>query len=127
MKKILIADDSLFMRMTLKNNLPEGYEVIEADSGAKALEQFESQKPDMVLLDIVMPEGEQEGVKVLRKIMQSDPQACVVMITAVGQEAIIDECKKAGARDYIVKPFDEKQVVETVQRCLSEQAVASSE
>ena len=126
MKKILIADDSLFMRMTLKNNLPDGYEVVEADSGAKAIEQFKSEKPDMVLLDIVMPAGEQEGVKVLRKIMQSDPQACVVMITAVGQEAIIDECKKAGARDYIVKPFDEKQVVETVQRCLSEQAVASS-
>ena len=126
MKKILIADDSLFMRMTLKNNLPEGYEVVEADSGAKALEQFKNEKPDMVLLDIVMPEGEQEGVKVLRKIMQIDPQACVVMITAVGQETIIDECKKAGARDYIIKPFDEKQVVETVQRCLSEQAVASS-
>ncbi|MFH1615957.1 MAG: response regulator [Planctomycetota bacterium] len=126
MKKILIADDSLFMRMTLKDNLPDEYEVVEADSGAKAIEQFESEKPDMVLLDIVMPAGEQEGVKVLRKIMQSDPQACVVMITAVGQETIIDECKKAGARDYIVKPFDEKQVVETVQRCLSEQAVASS-
>ena len=126
MKKILIADDSLFMRMTLKNNLPEGYEVVEADSGAKALEQFKNEKPDLILLDIVMPEGEQEGVKVLRKIMQIDPQACVVMITAVGQETIIDECKKAGARDYIIKPFDEKQVVETVQRCLSEQAVANS-
>ncbi len=127
MKKILIADDSLFMRMTLKDNLPDGYEVVEADSGAKALEQFKNEKPDMVLLDIVMPEGEQEGVKVLREIMKSDPQACVVMITAVGQEAIIEECKKAGARDYIIKPFDEKQVAETVQKCLSEEAVASSE
>ena len=127
MKKILIADDSLFMRMTLKDNLPEDYAVVEADSGAKALEQFEKEKPDLVLLDIVMPEGEEEGVGVLRKIIQSDPQACVVMITAVGQEAIIEECKKIGARDYIVKPFDEKQVAETVQKCLGEQAVASSE
>ena len=127
MKKILIADDSLFMRMTLKDNLPEGYEVVEADSGAKALEQFKKEKPDLVLLDIVMPEGEEEGVKVLREIMQSDPQACVVMITAVGQEAIIEECKKLGARDYIVKPFDEKQVAETIQKCLGEEALAGSE
>ena len=127
MKKILIADDSLFMRMSLKDNLPDGYEVIEADSGAKALELFESQKPDLVLLDIVMPEGEEEGVKVLREIMQSDPQACVIMITAVGQDAIIEECKKLGARDYIVKPFDEEQVAEPVQKCLGEEAVASSE
>ena len=127
MKKILIADDSMFMRMTLKNNLPEGYAIIEADSGAKAIEQFEKEKPDLVLLDIVMPEGEEEGVRVLREIVESVPQACVVMITAVGQEAIINECKKIGARDYIVKPFDEKQVADTVRRCLGEQAVAGSE
>ena len=117
-KKILIADDSLFMRMTLKDNLPKGYAVVEADSGAKALEQFEKEKPDMVLLDMVMPEGEEEGVRVLRGIMKSDPRACVVMITAVGQEVIIEECKKLGARDYIVKPFDSKQVVDTVEKHL---------
>lgn len=117
-KKILIADDSLFMRMTLRNNLPEEYEIVEADSGAHALEQFEKEKPDLVLLDIVMPEGEEEGVKVLQEIMKNNPEACVVMITAVGQEAIIEECKKLGAKDYIVKPFDEKQVAETVEKYL---------
>lgn len=127
MKKILIADDSLFMRMSLKDNLPEGYEIVEADSGAKAIEQFKNQKPDLVLLDIVMPEGEEEGVKVLRQIMEIDSEAQVVMITAVGQEAIIDECKKLGARDYIIKPFDEEQIAEMVQKCLSEEAIASSE
>ena len=119
MKKILIADDSMFMRMTLKSNLPKGYEIIEADSGAKALEQFKEQNPDLVLLDIVMPESEEEGVDVLRKIMKSDPKACVVMITAVGQDAIIEECKKLGAKDYIVKPFDEKIVAEAVEKYLS--------
>ena len=118
-KKILVADDSLFMRMTLRNNLPEEYEIVEADSGAKALEQFEKEKPDLVLLDIVMPEGEEEGVRVLKEIMKNDPQAQVVMITAVGQEAIIEECKEIGAKDYIVKPFDEKQVAETVEKYLS--------
>jgi len=119
MKKILIADDSMFMRMTLKNNLPKGYEIIEAASGAEALEQFKKQKPDLVLLDIVMPEGEEEGVDALRKIMKSDPKACVVMVTAIGQDIVMDQCKKLGAKDYIVKPFDEKIVAETVGKYLS--------
>ncbi len=118
-KKILVADDSLFMRMTLRNNLPEEYEIVEADSGAEALEQFQKEKPDLVLLDIVMPQGEEEGVRVLKEIMENNPQAQVVMITAVGQEAIIEECKKLGAKDYIVKPFDEKLVNETVEKYLS--------
>jgi len=118
-KKILIVDDSLFMRMTLRNNLIEEYEIVEADSGSEALEQFEKEKPDLVLLDIVMPQGEEEGVRVLKEIIKNNPQACVVMITAVGQEAIIEECKKLGAKDYIVKPFDEKLVNETVEKYLS--------
>jgi len=118
-KKILIVDDSLFMRMTLRNNLIEEYEIVEADTGAEALEQFQKEKPDLVLLDIVMPQGEEEGIRVLQEIMKNNPQACVVMITAVGQEAIIEECKKLGAKDYIVKPFDEKLVNETVEKYLS--------
>lgn len=118
-KKILIADDSLFMRMTLKSNLIKEYEIVEADSGVEALKQFEKEKPDLVLLDIVMPQGEAEGVRVLKEIMKNHPQAQVVMITAVGQEAIIEECKNLGAKDYIVKPFDEKLVNETVEKYLS--------
>jgi len=125
MKKILIADDSLFMRMTLKNILSKEYEIVEADTGVKTLQQFKKEKPDMVLLDIVMPEGEEEGVRALRKIMKDNPKACVVMVTAVGQDAIIEECSKLGARDYIVKPFDEKLVAETVEKCLSQLAVTS--
>ena len=118
-KKILIADDSLFMRMTLRSNLIKEYEIVEADSGAEALKQFEKEKPDLVLLDIVMPQGEEEGIRVLEEIMKNDPQAQVVMITAVGQEAIIEECKKLGAKDYIVKPFDEERVNETIEKYLS--------
>jgi len=118
-KKILIVDDSLFMRMTLRNNLIGEYEIVEADTGAEALEQFQKEKPDLVLLDIVMPQGEEEGIRVLKEMMKNNPQAQVVMITAVGQEAIIEECKKLGAKDYIVKPFDEKLVNETVEKYLS--------
>ena len=118
MSKILIADDSLFMRRILKDILSEDYKTVEADSGAEALEKFEKEKPDLVLLDIIMPEGEEEGITVLRSIKEKDPDAQVIMITAVGQDAIIDQCRKFGAKDYIVKPFDAKKVTETVEKCL---------
>lgn len=119
MKKILIADDSLFMRKVLKGFLSGEYEIIEADSGATSLEQFKREKPDLALLDIVMPEGEEEGLKVLKNVMKNDPQTKVIMITAIGQDTVIRECKKLGAKDYIVKPFDEKQVVRTVEKYIS--------
>ena len=118
MKKILIADDSLFMRKILKDTLSALYEVIEADSGAKALEQFEKEKPDMVLLDIVMPEDEEEGVRVLREIMNAKPQTTVIMITAVGQDSVMEKCKKLGAKAYIAKPFDKNEVLSIVEEHL---------
>jgi len=117
-KKILIADDSLFMRKMLKDILSDKYEIIEAESGAKAEEQFKKEKPDLVLLDIIMPEGEEEGLKVLERIKKADPKVKVVMITAVGQDAVIEESKKHGAEAHIIKPFDKKQVLETVAKYL---------
>jgi len=123
MKKILIVDDSLFMRMVLKGILSkmEGeYETLEADSGTKALELLKRVKPDLVLLDVIMPEGEEEGVRVLQIIMKNDPESKVVMITAVGQDPVVEQCKKLGAKDYIIKPFEEGQVMETVRKVLGE-------
>ena len=123
MKKILIVDDSLFMRMVLKGILSkiEGeYETVEADSGSKALELLKRAKPDLVLLDIIMPEGEEEGVRVLQTIMKNDPERKVIMITAVGQDPVVEQCKKLGAKDYIIKPFGEEQVIETVRKALGE-------
>lgn len=117
-KKILIADDSLFMRKMLKDILSDKYEIVEAETGAKAQKQVEKEKPDLVLLDIIMPEGEEEGLKVLQKIKKTDPKVKVVMITAIGQDVIIEECKKRGADAHIVKPFDAKQVTETVAHYL---------
>ncbi len=119
MKKILVVDDSLFMRKVLKDILGKGYEIVEADSGAKALEQFKKEKPDLVLLDIIMPEGEEEGLRVLQTIMKTDPETKVIMITAVGQDSMIKASKKLGVKDYLVKPFDEKLVVETVEKHLN--------
>ena len=123
MKKILIVDDSLFMRMVLKGILSkiEGeYETVEAHSGTEALELLKRAKPDLVLLDIIMPEGEEEGVRVLQTIMKNDPERKVIMITAVGQDPVVEQCKKLGAKDYIIKPFDEEQVIETVRKALGE-------
>ena len=96
-KKILIADDSLFMRKILKDILADKYEIVEAATGLEAEQQFKEEKPDLILLDIIMPEGEEEGIKVLQKIRKTNPKSQVVMITAVGQDTIIEECKKLGA------------------------------
>jgi two-component system chemotaxis response regulator CheY len=117
-KKILIVDDSLFMRKVLSDLMPKDCQVIEAESGAAALQLFKKEKPDLILLDIVMQAGEEEGVKALEGIMKANPEAQVVMITAVGQDAIMATCKKLGAADYVVKPFDEVQVLSTVEECL---------
>lgn len=126
MKKILITDDSLFMRNVLKDILvkalgaPEkgSCKILEAASGDEALKQFKREKPDLILLDIIMPEGEDEGIRVLRTVMKSDPNQRVIMITAVGQDVMKEKCKKLGAMDYIMKPFDEELVVETVRKQL---------
>lgn len=117
-KKILIADDSLFMRTMLRDILSDKYKIVEAGTGLKAEQQFKKEKPDLTLLDIIMPEGEEEGIRVLQKIGEANPGARVVMITAVGQDAVITKCKKLGAVDYIVKPFDREEVIKTVQKYL---------
>jgi len=117
-KKILIADDSMFMRRILKDILSDKYEIVEAESGSKTEKQLKKEKPDLTLLDIIMPEGEEEGIRVLKEIMKANPKAQVVMITAVGQDTVVEECKKLGAADYIVKPFDKEKVINTVQKYL---------
>jgi len=120
MKKILIADDSLFMRKMLKDilSIEDKYEMIEAQNGREAEGQFKEHNPDLTLLDIIMPEGEEEGITILKTIKKLSPGAKVVMITAVGQDSVIAECKKAGAADYIIKPFDKEKVIRTVEKCL---------
>ena len=127
MRKILIVDDSPFLRNSLKEIFSrkpptkEPLEIIEADSREKAIQEFEKQDPDLVLLDIVMREGEREGVKVLEQIRKTKTKTKtpVLMLTAVGQEAIIEECKRLGIEGYILKPFDDEEVVKAVAKCLA--------
>lgn len=118
MKKILVADDSEFIRKVLKETLSPKYEVVMAKTGKATLDSYKKEKPDLVLLDIIMPEGEEEGIQVLEKMMDMDKKATVIMITAVGQETIREECKGLGAKDYIVKPFSEEEVLKKVRKYL---------
>lgn len=118
MKKILVADDSEFIRKVLKESLSSEYEVVMANTGKKVLDMYKKEKPDLVLLDIIMPEGEEEGLRVLEKLMEMDKNALVIMITAVGQDTIRAECKGLGAKGYITKPFSEDEVLGLVRKYL---------
>jgi len=119
MKKILIVDDSPFIRLVLKGIVEKTVpdcQVMEADSGTAAVKQFKKAVPDLVLLDIIMPEGEDEGVDVLKRIRDAAPETKIVMITAVGHDAMINRCKELGVEDYIVKPFDDAQIEELLKK-----------
>ena len=114
--KILIVDDSAFMRRIVKNILiRNGFtEIIEASNGLEGIVAFQMNKPDLVLLDIIMPR--MDGIEALRRIMDFDEDAEVVMLTAVGQEEMRNKCMRLGAVNFIVKPFEAKQVVEVLHR-----------
>ena len=115
-KNILICDDAAFMRMMIKDILTKnGYNVVgEAENGAKGVEQYNSLKPDLVLMDITMPE--MDGIQALKKIKENDSSALVIMCSAMGQQAMVIESIQAGAKDFIVKPFQADRVIEAVKK-----------
>ena len=115
-KNILICDDAAFMRMMIKDILTKnGYNVAgEAENGAMAVEKYAELKPDLVLMDITMPE--MDGIEALKKIKASDPSASVIMCSAMGQQAMVIESIQSGAKDFIVKPFQADRVIEAVQK-----------
>jgi two-component system chemotaxis response regulator CheY len=117
-KKIMITDDTLFMRVTLKNILTSnGYDtVIEAENGQMAIEKYAQYKPDLVLMDITMPIL--DGISATKAITSSDPNAKVVMCTAMGQKNMVIEAIQAGAKDFIVKPFQPERVLESIAKLL---------
>ncbi|MFD1467128.1 response regulator [Hymenobacter caeli] len=117
-KRILIVDDSFYMRTMLKNMLTDaGYEVVgEAANGQQALEMAASTAPDLITLDVILPDN--TGLDVLRGLRQQSPNAKVVMCSAVGQEVIVNEAIENGALAYIVKPFSEERVLEIVGSAL---------
>jgi two-component system, chemotaxis family, chemotaxis protein CheY len=119
--RILIVDDASFMRMMLRNILSShGYQIVgEAENGLKAIEAFEKLKPDIVLVDLIMPE--MGGIEAVKRIVQINPKAKIVICSAMGQQALVVEAMQAGARDFIIKPFQPTSVIEAVQKLELEQ------
>lgn len=117
-KNVLIVDDAAFMRMMIKDILTKnGYEVAgEADNGLKAVDKYKELTPDLVLMDITMPE--MNGIDAVKNIKAIDPGAKIVMCSAMGQQAMVIESIQAGARDFIVKPFQADRVLEAVRKVL---------
>lgn len=112
--KILVVDDAAFMRMMIKDTLVKNAlgEVFEAADGEQAVAKFGEIQPDLVIMDITMPN--KDGLQALKEIKASHPQANVVMCSAMGQEAMVIEAIKLGAKDFIVKPFKPDRIIKTV-------------
>ena len=117
-KNILICDDAAFMRMMIKDILTKnGYNVAgEAENGLRAVEKYKEVKPDLVLMDITMPE--MDGICALKEIKKIDSSATVIMCSAMGQQAMVIESIQAGAKDFIVKPFQAERVIEAVKKVM---------
>ena len=116
MKKVLVVDDAMFMRLSLKMMLEKnGFNVVgEAGNGAIAVEKYQELHPDIVTMDITMPVV--DGIEALRQIRAIDPQAKVVMVSAMGQELMIRNAVMAGAKNFIVKPFTEESVIKVLSK-----------
>ena len=115
-KRILVVDDAMFMRMMLKDILTKnGYEVCgEAANGQEAIDKYIELRPDLVLLDITMPK--MDGITALKEIKHIDPQAVVVMCSAMGQQGMVIDAIQGGAIDFIIKPFQEDRVLESLHK-----------
>lgn len=118
-KKILIVDDAAFMRMMIKNIVTKsGFEVVgEAENGAVALELYKAHNPDLVTMDITMPE--MDGIQAVKAIRGHDPNASIIMCSAMGQQAMVMEAIQAGAKDFIVKPFQQDRILQAIERVLN--------
>ncbi|AFV11318.1 chemotaxis response regulator CheY [Thermacetogenium phaeum DSM 12270] len=117
-KRILIVDDAAFMRMMLKDILTKnGYVVVgEAENGIAAVNKYKELRPDLVTMDITMPE--MDGITALREIRKFDADAKVIMCSAMGQQAMVIDSIQAGAKDFIVKPFQPERVLEAVAKAI---------
>jgi two-component system chemotaxis response regulator CheY len=118
--RVLIVDDAIFMRKMISDILVEnGMEIVgEADTGAKAVEKYMELRPDLVTMDIIMPE--MNGIDAVRKVMEFDSKARIVMCSALGQQALVQEAITAGAKDFLIKPFNSARVVEVIAKVFNQ-------
>jgi two-component system, chemotaxis family, chemotaxis protein CheY len=116
---VLVCDDAIFMRTMISDILSQaGFDVVgEAESGIQAVTKYRELKPDLVTMDIVMPD--MGGIEAVREICKADPEAKILMCSAMGQQALVVEAIQAGAKDFVVKPFQPSRVLEAVQRVLA--------
>lgn len=117
-KRVMIVDDAVFMRMMLKDILEKnGFEIVaEAANGIEAVEGYKKHTPDLVTMDVTMPE--MDGVTALRHIMAYDSNAKIIVCSAMGQQAMVIDAVKAGAKDFIVKPFNAERVLQSISKVL---------
>lgn len=115
---VLVCDDAIFMRTMISDILTQaGFDVVgEAETGREAVEKYRQLKPELVTMDIVMPD--MGGIEAVREICKDDPDARILMCSAMGQQALVVEAIQAGAKDFVVKPFQPSRVLEAVQRVL---------
>ena len=118
MAKILVTDDAAFMRTVIKGALEkEGHEIIEACNGREMIDMYKEHKPDLVTLDITMPE--MDGLQALKEVKKIDSGAKVIMCTAMGQQSMVMEALTNGAVDFLVKPFQQERVIEAVTKAMA--------
>ena len=115
---VLVCDDAIFMRTMISDILTQaGFEIVgEAESGSQAVQKYHALKPDLVTMDIVMPD--MGGIEAVREICKTDPEAKILMCSAMGQQALVVEAIQAGAKEFVGKPFQRSRVLEAVQRVL---------
>ena len=119
MTRVLIVDDAAFMRMMIKDILQKnGFEVVgEASNGIEAVNLYKKEKPDVVTMDITMPD--MDGIEAVKEIKNFDPTAKVIMCSAMGQQSMVMDAIKSGAKDFIVKPFQSDRVLEAIRKVVN--------
>lgn len=117
---ILVTDDAIFTRKLLSDILKkEGHEILEAENAAEAVKKYRELKPDIVTMDIIMPEVEgMDGIGAVKAIIKVDPNAKIVMVSAMGQQEMIVDAIQAGAKDFVVKPFQPSNVLNSINKLL---------
>ncbi len=116
--RVLVVDDAAFMRMMIKDILQKGgYEVVgEAEDGKRAIEKYKELRPDLVTMDITMPD--MDGITAVKEIRKIDPNAVIIMCSAMGQQAMVIDAIQAGAKDFVVKPFQPERVLEAIKKVI---------
>ena len=125
MNKILIADDAKLMRDIIQHVLTEigQFEIIIAHNGKDAVQLYKKHNPDLVTMDITMEE--KNGLEATQEILEFDKAAKIIVVTALGQEKLLNACLSTGARDFIVKPFTRERILSAIRNCLEDENLES--